>query len=104
MKNAKAVLSVKFNSTFSPEHLSNVCQEDVDIFRSVPGLLQKYYLTEVSTGSISGFYIFETRAHRANFWSSEVAENLPARYGIIAETLRVEQYDVAIVLNDAVLV
>jgi hypothetical protein len=103
MKNAEAVLSVKFNSTHSPEKLINACVEDLEAFRNVPGLLQKYYLTEEITGAISGVYIFESRSARAAFWTSALAKNIPSRYGVIPETLRVEQYDMAIVLNDVLL-
>lgn len=103
MKNANAVLLVKFNSTFNSEKLSNVCHQDLDVFRNVPGLIQKYYISEEVTGAISGFYLFETKSARAAFWTSELGKSIPARYGVIASTLRVEQYDMAIVLNDAVL-
>jgi hypothetical protein len=103
MKNAESVLSVKFSSTLSAEKLMNVCKEDLDVFRSVPGLLQKYYISEESSGAISGIYIFESRNDREVFWASELAKNIPARYGVIPETLRMEQYEMAIVLNDVVL-
>ena len=102
MKNAEAVLSVKFTSTFSGEELMNVCQENLEDFRNVPGLIQKYYIAEEGTGAISGFYIFETKSARAAFWNSDLAKKIPAQYRMIAETLRVEQYDMAIVLNDGV--
>ncbi|MCW5515708.1 hypothetical protein [Muriicola sp. Z0-33] len=102
MKNAKAVLSVKFNSTHSPEKLMQVCHEDLDVFKKVPGLLEKFYLAEESTGAISGIYQFETKSARAAFWTSELAANIPERYGVIPETLRVEEYNMAIVLNEAV--
>src|ERR1700743_1091668 len=102
MKNVEAVLMVKFNSTHSPEELNNGCQEDLETFRNVPGLLQKYYVTEEISGSISGIYIFETKKARTTFWESELAKGIPTRYGIIANTLRIEQYDMAIVLNDAI--
>lgn len=100
MKNAEAVLSVKFNSAHSPEELISVCQEDLEKFRNVPGLIQKYYLAEDLTGAISGIYIFETNSARESFWSSELAKSIPTRYRVVPETLRVEQYDMAIVLND----
>jgi hypothetical protein len=103
MKNAEAVLSVKFNSTHSAEELINVCLEDLETFRNVPGLLQKYYIAEEFTGALSGIYIFETKSAREAFWTSELAKKIPTRYGVIPETLRVEQYDMAIVLNDALL-
>jgi hypothetical protein len=99
MKNVEAVLSVKFNSTHSAEKLMDVCQKDLDVFRKAPGLVQKYYIAEESTGAISGIYLFETKNAREVFWNSELAKNIPARYGVIPETLRVEQYDMAIVLN-----
>ena len=100
MKNAEAVLLVKFKSTFDAEKLLNVCQQDLEAFREVPGLIQKYYIAEEGTGALSGFYIFETKSARAAFWTSALAKAIPAQYGVIAETLRVEQYDMAIVLND----
>ena len=100
MKNAEAVLSVKFKSTFNTEKLLNVCQQDLETFRNVPGLIQKYYIAEEGTGALSGFYIFETKSARAAFWTSDLAKTIPARYGVIPESLRVEQYDMAIVLKD----
>lgn len=103
MKNEEAVLSVKFNSKLSPDELINVCVEDLEDFRNVPGLIQKYYITEELTGAISGIYIFENKSARAAFWSSELAKKIPERYFVIPETLRVEQYEMAIVLNDVLL-
>ena len=102
MKNAEAVLSVKFKTTFSSEKLNTVIQEDLEAFRAIPGLIQKYYLLEESTGAISGVYLFETESDRATFWRSDLAKNIPTRYGVIPETLRVEQYNMALVLNDVV--
>lgn len=77
-----------------------ICSEDLEAFRTAPGLIQKYYLTEASTGAISGIYIFEDQSARKDFLDSELAGYIPVRYGVIPETLRVEQYDMAIVLND----
>jgi len=103
MKKAEAVLVVKFRSGLDNEELINVCQQDLELFRSVPGLIQKYYIAEEFTGAISGFYIFESAEDRNKFWNSELAASIPARYGVIPESLRVEQYEMAIVLNDVVL-
>jgi hypothetical protein len=49
MKNAEAVLLVKFKSTHSFEEMTNIIQEDLETFRNVPGLIQKYYLLEELT-------------------------------------------------------
>jgi Putative mono-oxygenase ydhR len=101
MKNEEAVLSVRFQSNHNSDDLSKICVEDLERFRNVPGLTQKYYLTEEKTGAISGVYIFETRTARAAFWNSALAKEIPARYGVVPETLRVEQYDMVMVLNHA---
>jgi hypothetical protein len=103
MKKAEAVLSVKFKSMHSQEKLKNVCMEDLETFRSVPGLVQKYYIAEELTGAVSGIYVFETKSARTAFWNSKLARRIPVRYGIIPHTLRVEKFDVAIVLSDVVL-
>ena len=103
MKNAEVVLLVKFNSTLEADELLKVCQEDLETFRNVPGLIQKYYVSEEQSGALSGIYIFSSRSARSSFWNSDLAKRIPARYGVIPETLRVEEYDVSIVLNDAVL-
>ena len=101
MKNADAVLSVKFNSTHSAEKLIHVCNEDLELFRNVPGLVQKYYIVEERTGALSGIYVFETKSARAAFWTSDLAKTIPPRYGVIPETLRVEEYNMAVKLFDS---
>lgn len=100
MKNVEAILAVKFQSSHNAEKLMSICFEDLEKFREVPGLIQKYYLSEGATGAISGVYIFENQSTRNAFSQSDLARLIPARYGVIPETLRVEQYEMAIVLND----
>lgn len=102
MKKAQAVLAVKFHSSLRPESLLRRCLDGLEDFRSVPGLIQKYYLTEETTGAISGIYLFEDRDALEAFWVSEVAQSIPPKYGVIPETLRVEKYDLAIVLSEEV--
>jgi Putative mono-oxygenase ydhR len=100
MENAEAVLLVKFKSKHSAENLLNACQEDLETFRNVFGLIQKYYITEEVTGAITGIYIFESKIARERYWTSELAKDIQIRYGVIPDTLRVERYEMAIVLND----
>jgi hypothetical protein len=104
MKNAEAVLAVKFKTTLQPEDFMKTCKENLQDFRDVPGLIEKYYLAEELTGAISGVYLFATKSAREAFWTSELAKDIVPRYGVIVDTLRVERYDMAIVLNGAVLV
>jgi hypothetical protein len=100
MENSEVVLAVKFKSTFDAEELLTICQEDLETFRNVPDLLQKYYISEEGTGALSGIYIFKNRQAREAFLGSSVAKAIPARYGVIPDTFRVEYYGMAIVLKD----
>lgn len=103
MRNSQAVLSVRFNSSLDESTLLDVCNQDLDAFRKVPGLIQKYYIMDDEAGAISGFYIFKSKNARDSFWNSELAKSIPVRYHVIPETIRVELYEMAIVLNEAVL-
>ncbi len=100
MNKAASVLAVKFKSSYAPEKLLAICENGLEDFRSVPGLIQKYYVTEEETGSISGIYLFTSNAARDAFWVSDVAQDIPGKYGMIMESLRVEKYDMAIILNE----
>lgn len=103
MKNEKVVLSVKFKSTYDAKELTGLCHKHLQLFKDVPGLLEKYYLSEDNTGAISGIYIFESKDAREAFWNSELAKDIPGTYGVIPETLRVEQFGVTIDMNESVL-
>ena len=103
MKNVQSVLSVKFISTHSYEKLMNICQADLEIFRNVPGLVQKYYVVEEATGALSGIYVFKNKNAKEAFWNSALAASIPARYGVDPATLRVEHFDMSIVMNDVVM-
>ena len=100
MKNAAAVLSVKFKSNLDSQLLLDALHEDLDTFKKVPGLVQKYYLTEESTQAISGIYLFQTKSSREAFLNSELAKEIPSLYEVIPETFRVEQFDMTIILNE----
>jgi hypothetical protein len=103
MKNEKAVLSVKFNSTYNAKELNDLFHKHLQLFKDVPGLIEKYYLTEENTGAISGIYIFENKTARDAFWNSELAKDIPGTYGVILSTLRVENFGVTIDMNESVL-
>ena len=102
MKTAEALLSVKFNTSLKLDELNELCQADLDYFRSVRGLIQKYYIVDSHTKTVNGIYLFETKTARASYWASKLARSMPRRYGLIPGTLRVEQYDVIITLHEAV--
>ena len=100
MKTAEALLCVRFNSNYSVEELNEICLSDLDNFRSVPGLVQKYYVAEEYSGAISSIYMFESKTTRAAFSASDLAKGIPSRYDMIPDTIRVEYYDTLIVLHE----
>ena len=61
MKTAEALLSVKFNTSLKTQELNELCQADLEYFRSVRGLVQKYYILDSATGTVNGIYLFETK-------------------------------------------
>lgn len=102
MKKAKAVLAVKFYSTYGSADLVDLFKQDLDVFRNVPGLLEKYYIAEETTGAKGGIYIFDSTETRDLFWNSQLAQEIPALYGVKPETLRIEQYEITIDMNASV--
>ncbi|HZZ74580.1 MAG TPA: hypothetical protein VFE04_01560 [Puia sp.] len=104
MKTAEAILSVKFNTSLKLDELNELCLADLEYFRSVRGLIQKYYIVDSPTKTVNGIYLFETKISRAAYWASKLARSMPKRYGLIPGTLRVEQFDVMIILNEDVTV
>ena len=103
MKSSKVILSVKFNSTLSAKELVDCFEKDLDLFKEVPGLIEKYYLAEDNTSAAGGIYVFESKSARTAFWNSELAKSIPGRYGVIPATLRAEQFDVTLDLHESVL-
>jgi hypothetical protein len=97
-----SVLAVKFSSSLQPDELNAAIEKDLFKFRKVPGLLQKHYVVEESSDALGGLYFFESKGARTAFWNSELAREIPERYGVIPETLRVENYETVVVLNEAV--
>ncbi|MEP7109152.1 MAG: YdhR family protein [Ferruginibacter sp.] len=102
MKNLKAVLSVRFKSNYDSEELLHLFQQHLEDFKKVPGLLQKYYLSDENSETIGGIYVFENKDARAAFWNSELAKAIPATYGVRMETLLVEELEVTIEMMDIV--
>ncbi|MEO8772190.1 MAG: YdhR family protein [Ferruginibacter sp.] len=102
MENLKALLSVRFESTYGSEELSQLFHQRLEDFRNVPGLIQKYYAADENTGIVGGIYVFENKDARAAFWNSKLAQDIPATYGVKIETLRVEELDILIELMESV--
>jgi len=75
-----AVLFVRVTSNLDPEELERRMLERLPRFQSVPGLVQKVYARDESTGSVCGIYFFESQEALAAFRSSELAKTIASAY------------------------
>ena len=102
MKNVKAVLAIKFKTTLNEEELVRTINSTVPGYKNVPGLVEKYFLSEEGSDLISGIYIFSTVSAREVFWESAFAKDSIPRYGVVADSVRIERYAIDLVLTDTV--
>ena len=86
------VLFVRAKSKLEPAELENRILERRPRFLDVPGLVQKIYGQEESTGDVCGIYFFEDQNALAEFRETELAKTIPTAYEV-AE-IRMEVYEV----------
>ncbi len=87
-----AVLYVRVKSNLDFAELERRLLERVPRFREVPGLIQKIYGRDESTGDICGIYFFEDREALAAFRETELAKTIASAYE--ASEVRPEIYEV----------
>ena len=83
---------VRFNTRLAHEEVLRIMEERAPRMREAPGLVQKYYGYEPSSGAFCGCYIFDSEESREAFRQSELARTIPAAYQ--AEEMRKEAYEV----------
>lgn len=85
------ILFVRIKSDVDPKELERRAIERSPRFREVPGLIQKVYGRDPSTGDLCGIYFFENREALAAFRDTELAKTIPAAYE--ATDVRREMYE-----------
>ena len=86
------ILYVRVKSGLDPEELERRVNERKPRFLEVPGLIQKIYGRDESTGEVCGIYFFENKEALAAFRDSELAKTIPTAYE--ATDVRREVYEV----------
>ncbi len=86
------ILFVRVSSDLDPEELERRLLERRPRFLEVPGLVQKIYGQDPSTGAFCGIYFFESENALEAFRESELAQTIPTAYE--ATDLRREVYEV----------
>jgi Putative mono-oxygenase ydhR len=87
-----AILFVRVKSSLDPEELDRRIVERRPRFLEVPGLVQKFYGRDESTGDVCGIYFFEDQSALTAFRETELAKTIPTAYE--AKEVRPEVYDV----------
>ena len=90
---------VKIRSSLSEEDLLRTARERAELFRELPGLLQKYYVRLGEEGEYGGFYFWESREAMMNFRESDLPKTMPEAYRL-TEPPRVEVYEVMFQLRE----
>lgn len=87
-----AILFVRVKSNLDPEKLDRQLVERRPRFLDVPGLVQKIYGKDESTGDVCGIYFFEDQSALSAFLETELAQTIPTAYEAIE--IRREVYEV----------
>ena len=87
-----AILYMRFRSELDAEELDRRMIERRPRFLEVPGLTQKIYGRDESTGDRCGIYFFESRAELDEFRKTELAKTIPPAYEAVE--VRPEIYEV----------
>lgn len=86
------VLFVRLKSDLDPEEMERRLIERRPHFRDVPGLVQKVYGRDESTGAVCGIYFFEDGNALSAFRETELAKTIPTAYE--AKEIRGEVYEI----------
>lgn len=78
-----AILVVRAQSGLDAEELERRLLERRPRFLEVPGLLQKIYGRDSSTGAVCGIYFFESQEALAAFRETELAKTIPTAYEVV---------------------
>lgn len=87
------ILLVKFHSGLDDNEVKRNMEGRLGMFRAVPGLIQKYYAQEPSTGDYCGIYLFDSEESLQNYRGSELARSIPPTYQLVGAP-RVEVMEV----------
>jgi len=86
------VLFVRAKSTLDQAELDNRLLERRPRFLDVPGLVQKIYGRDESTGDVCGIYFFEDQNALAEYRKTELAKTIPSAYEV--SEIRMETYEI----------
>jgi heme-degrading monooxygenase HmoA len=93
------IQSIKFKSRLSEEEVTRIAREREPQFKSIPGLLQKYYIKPAQDGVYGGVYVWDSVESLTAYRASDLAASIPDAYGVIGPP-EIEVVDVLFQLRE----
>jgi heme-degrading monooxygenase HmoA len=90
---------IKLKSDLPETELLKRARERETHFKSLPGLLQKYYVRRGEPGHYAGIYVWDSEESMKAFRQSDLAASIPKAYEIV-EPPQVETLDMLFKLRD----
>jgi hypothetical protein len=87
-----SILFVRIKTDLEPEELERRLEQRRPGFYEVPGLIQKIYARDGSSGDLCGIYFFRDQESLAAYRETELAKTIPSAYE--AKDVRREVYEV----------
>lgn len=88
-----------FKNGLSMEEIMKTSENRAEQYRKVQGLLQKFYVTDPSSGHVGGVFVFDSKENLKAFRDSELAKSTGAAYKFI-EPPNVRALEIAKVLHE----
>lgn len=73
---------IKLKSDLPEEKLLEKAKERESNFKTIPGLLQKYYVKTSNEGEYGGVYIWDSVQSLQRYQESDLAKSIPSAYAI----------------------
>jgi len=70
------VVLILFKSNLPKDKVIKNFEARADLYRAVPGLVQKYYIHDDSTGHFGGIHIFDTLEAAEAFMGSDLVKSI----------------------------
>lgn len=75
---------IKLKSDLPEEELLKRAKERESNFKSIAGLIQKYYIKTSNKGEYGGVYIWDSVQAMQSYQQSDLAQSIPSAYAINA--------------------
>jgi heme-degrading monooxygenase HmoA len=101
MSRTEMVLRVRVKSDLPFEEVVEIMERRAPEFAALPGLRQKYYMQDVSSGEFAGLYVWESPEALQEYRDSELRATIAEAYQA-KEKPDIEVYRVVKILRDDV--